>query len=114
VLKIVLETGGMKLGRVALDGTRIKASASKHKVMSYGRMVEQEEAIRGQVKELMARAAAATDAEEDTLFKRPQGRNASPLYNPHNRVSSIRGRKYPVHDSVVAFNAAHHHEICRS
>jgi transposase len=67
VLKIVLETGAIKLGRVALDGTKIKANASKHKANSYGRMVEQQEAIREQVEELLARAAAA-DAEEDTLF----------------------------------------------
>jgi Transposase DDE domain len=38
VLKITLETGTMKLGRVALDGTKIKANASKHKAMSYERM----------------------------------------------------------------------------
>jgi len=43
----------MKLGRVALDGTKIKANASKHKAMSYARMAQQEEAIREQVKELM-------------------------------------------------------------
>jgi transposase len=34
VLKIVLGAGAMKLGRVALDGTKIKANASKHKAMS--------------------------------------------------------------------------------
>jgi len=37
VLKIALEAGAMKLGRVALDGTKVKANASKHKAMSYGR-----------------------------------------------------------------------------
>jgi transposase len=67
VLKIVLETGAMKLGRVALDGTKIKANASKHKAMSYERMKEQEKAIRAQVKEMLARAAA-TDAEEDARY----------------------------------------------
>jgi hypothetical protein len=66
VLKILLEAGAMKLGRVALDGTKIKAIASKHKAMSYDRMAKQEEAIREQVKELIARAAA--DAEEDKSF----------------------------------------------
>jgi hypothetical protein len=49
-----------------LDGTKIKAIASKHKAMSYDRMAKQEEAIREQVKELIARAAA--DAEEDKSF----------------------------------------------
>ena len=64
VLKIVLETGAMKLGRVALDGTKVKANASKHKAMSYDRMKEQEKAIRAEVKAILARAEAA-DAEED-------------------------------------------------
>jgi hypothetical protein len=42
VLKIALEAGAMKLGRVALDGTKVKANASKHKAMSYDRMQEKE------------------------------------------------------------------------
>src|SRR3989442_2245341 len=46
VLKMALELGAMKLGRVALDGSKVKANASKHKAMSYDRMVEQERAIR--------------------------------------------------------------------
>jgi len=37
-LKIVLEAGAIKLGRVELDGTKIKANASRHTVMSYDRM----------------------------------------------------------------------------
>ena len=39
VLQIALEAGAMKVGRVALDGTKLKAKASKHKAMSYDRMV---------------------------------------------------------------------------
>ena len=38
VLRLVLEMGALKLGRVALDGSKVKANASKHKAMSYGRM----------------------------------------------------------------------------
>jgi len=49
VLKIALAAGAMKVGRVALDGTKIKANASKHKAKSYDRMKEQEKAIRAQV-----------------------------------------------------------------
>ena len=40
VLQIALEAGALKLGRVALDGTKVQANASKHKAMSYGRMQE--------------------------------------------------------------------------
>jgi transposase len=64
VLKIALEAGAMKVGRVALDGTKIKANASKHKAMSYDRMKEKEADLRAEVKEMMAQAEA-TDAEED-------------------------------------------------
>ena len=64
VLKIALEAGAMKVGRVALDGTKIKANASKHKAMSYDRMKEKEADLRAEVKEMMAHAEAA-DAEED-------------------------------------------------
>src|ERR1700716_3987827 len=51
VLKIALEAGAMKLGRVALDGTKMKANASKHKAMSYDRMQEKDKQIRAEVKE---------------------------------------------------------------
>jgi len=63
VLRMALELGAMKLGRVALDGSKVKANASKHKAMSYDRMVEQEKAIRQQVKEILAQAEAV-DAED--------------------------------------------------
>jgi len=64
VLKMALELGAMKLGRVALDGSKVKANASKHKAMSYERMGEQEKVIRQEVKEMLAQAEAV-DAEED-------------------------------------------------
>jgi len=64
VLKLCREAGLVKLGHVALDGTKIKANASKHKAMSYGRMGEAEAKLRAEVKAWFARAEAA-DAEED-------------------------------------------------
>src|SRR6266403_4642824 len=67
VLKIALEAGAMKVGRVAVDGTKVKANASKHKAMSYDRMKEKERQIRAEVRELLAQAEAA-DAAEDALY----------------------------------------------
>ena len=67
VLKIALEAGAMKLGRVALDGTKVQANASKHKAMSYDRMKEQERQLRAEVRELLAQAEAA-DAAEDAQY----------------------------------------------
>src|SRR5215469_2917175 len=69
VLQIALEAGAMKVGRVALDGTKVKANASKHKAMSYGRMEEKEAALRAEVKRLLAQAEA-TDSEEEALYGR--------------------------------------------
>ena len=45
VLQMALEVGAIKVGRVALDGTKIKANASKHKAMSYGRMGEKQSMV---------------------------------------------------------------------
>jgi transposase len=64
VLRLALESGAMKLGRVALDGTKIKANASKHKAMSYQRMEEKEEQLQQEVEALLDQAEAA-DQEED-------------------------------------------------
>src|SRR5260370_76649 len=67
VLRIALEAGALKLGQVALDGTKVKANASKHKAMSYGRMKEREQQLRAEVRELLAQAEAA-DAAEDAHY----------------------------------------------
>ena len=64
MLRLALELGGRRLGRVAVDGTKVKANASKHKAMSYGRMPETERRLKAEVKELLAQAEA-TDADED-------------------------------------------------
>ena len=67
VLKLALEAGALKLGRVALDGTKVQANASKHKAMSYGRMKEKERQLRAEVRQLLAQAEAA-DATEDAHY----------------------------------------------
>jgi transposase len=64
VLEMALEVGAVKVGRVTLDGTKVKGNASKHKAMSYGRMKEKQEQLRDEVKQLLEQAEAA-DEEED-------------------------------------------------
>ena len=66
VLRLALEAGALKLGRVALDGTKMKANASKHKAMSWGRMKQAERQIAAEVKKMLAEAEQA-DAAEDAL-----------------------------------------------
>ena len=64
VVKIAREAGVVKLGALAVDGSKVKANASKHKAMSYGRMREEETRLREQIAALTAQAAAS-DAAED-------------------------------------------------
>jgi hypothetical protein len=59
-----MSAGLVKLGHVAIDGTKMKANASKHKAMSYERMRKEEARLKGEIEELITRAEA-TDAEED-------------------------------------------------
>jgi transposase len=93
VLKIALEAGALKVGRVALDGTKMKANASKHKAMSYDRMREKERDLRAEVKELMAQAEAA-DAEEDKRYGDKRGDELpAELARRETRLKAIREAK---------------------
>ncbi len=64
VLRLCQKAGLVKLGHVSLDGTKIKANASRHKAMSYGRMKEEEKRLRKEIRELLSRANAV-DTKED-------------------------------------------------
>jgi transposase len=72
VLKLAEKAGLVKLGHVALDGTKIKANASKHKAMSYERMAKREAELKAEVDRWLA-AAEAADAEEDTRHGAKRG-----------------------------------------
>jgi transposase len=67
VLRLCQEAGLVKLGHVALDGTKVKANASKHKAMSYARMEKAEKELEAEVEALLAEAARV-DAEEDGKY----------------------------------------------
>jgi transposase len=67
VLEVAREAGLLRMGTVAIDGTKVKASASKHKAMSYGRMKQDQERLKSEIAELTSRAADV-DAEEDALY----------------------------------------------
>lgn len=69
VLKLCKKAGLVKLGRVALDGTKIKANASKHKAMSYERLTKEEAKLKGEVEALL-RQAGETDEREDAEYGR--------------------------------------------
>jgi len=72
VLQLAEKAGLVKLGHVALDGTKIKANASKHKAMSYERMKKREAELKAEVDRWLA-AADAADQEEDKLYGSRRG-----------------------------------------
>ena len=65
VVKLAKECGLVKLGTVAVDGTKIKANASRHKAMSHERMKKSELELKAQIDALLAKAKAADDAEKN-------------------------------------------------
>ena len=67
VLSLCRQSGLVKLGHVALDGTKVRANASKHRAMSYGRMKEKEAQLSAEVDELLRRAQEV-DGEEDRRY----------------------------------------------
>ena len=72
VVKLARECGLVKLGTVAIDGTKIKANASRHKAMSYERMKKREAELRAEVNRWLE-AAEAADREEDRLYGERRG-----------------------------------------
>ena len=72
-LQLCEKAGLVKLGHVAIDGTKIKANASKHKAMSYERMNETEQRLRQEVEELLRRASEVDEAEDAQYGKGKRG-----------------------------------------
>ena len=67
VLQVARDLGTLRMGRIALDGTKVKANASKHKAMSFGRMKDKARQLRDEVTQLLEQAEA-TDAAEDAEY----------------------------------------------
>lgn len=93
-LRLCRQAGLVKLGRVAIDGTKIKANASKHKAMSYGRMRTQEAALEHEVQALLHQAESA-DRDEDARHGRDQRGDELPaeLARRESRLLKIRDAK---------------------
>jgi transposase len=91
VLRLCEETGLVTLGHVALDGTKIKANASKHKAMSYERMAKREAELQAEVDRWLA-AAEAADAAEDAAFGTDKRGDELPAWvaDKQQRLAKIR------------------------
>jgi transposase len=93
VLKLAEKAGLVRLGHVALDGTKIKANASKHKAMSYARMRQREAELQAEVDRWLA-AAEAADAEEDRLHGDKRGDELPKwVTDKQKRIEKIRAAK---------------------
>jgi transposase len=94
VLQLARDLGAARVGRVALDGTKVKANASKHKAMSYDRMREKQQQLRTEVKQLLAQAEAA-DAAEDAQYGVDRRGDELPaeLQRRESRLARIREAK---------------------
>ena len=83
----------VRLGRIAIDGTKLKANASRHKAMSYGRMAEREAALAAEVAAILAEAEA-TDRAEDAQFGDARGDELpQELRRRETRLARIRAAK---------------------
>ena len=65
VVRLAREMGLIKLGTIAVDGTKVKANASRHKAMSYGHMRKAEAELKAQIEALLKRAQQADEAEKN-------------------------------------------------
>ena len=94
VLGLCQRAGLVRLGHVALDGTKIRANASKHKAMSYRRMQEREPALAAEVARWL-REAEATDTREDAAHGPEQRGDELPAWvaNKQERLAKIRAAK---------------------
>src|SRR5438105_3570457 len=94
VLRLARELGAPRVGRVALDGSKVKANASKHKALSYGRMREKQRQLRDEVKQLLDQAEAA-DAAEDAEYGPDRRGDELPaeLQRRESRLKRIREAK---------------------
>jgi transposase len=94
VLKLCEQAGLVKLGHVALDGSKINANASKHKAMSYERMKKREPELQAEVDGWL-KAAEAADAAEDAAFGADRRGDEMPdwVADKQARLAKIRQAK---------------------
>ena len=93
VLELCQQAGLVSLGHVALDGTKVKANASKHKAMSYGRMAQSERHLKQQVREWFKKAEAI-DANEDRVHGKRRGDEMPDwVADKQRRIEKIREAK---------------------
>ena len=93
VLQLCMKAGLVRFGAMALDGTKIQASASKHKAMSYARMKEEEKRLLEMVRSLTGRARAVDEQEDEEFGDRRGDELPEALQTAQGRLAAIREAK---------------------
>lgn len=92
-VRLAQKAGLVQLKQVAVDGTKVKANASKHSSMSYGRMQEEEKRLEAEIEQYL-KEAETVDAEEDAAFGDRRGDELPPeLADRQKRLEAIRRAK---------------------
>jgi transposase len=107
VLRLCQKAGLVSLGHVALDGTKVKANASKHKAMSHERMLKSEKQLEAEMRALL-RKAELIDAQEDSQIGRDKRGEELPeeLKRRSSRLEWIRKAKAELEAEAAAAKAA--------
>jgi transposase len=94
VVQLAQEMGLLKVGTLAVDGSKVKANASKHKSMSYGRMKQEQQNLEKQIQEILEEAATI-DAQEDRLYGEENTGDELPeeLQRREDRLAKIKAAK---------------------
>ncbi|PZV05938.1 MAG: IS1182 family transposase [Cyanobium sp.] len=111
VLRLCQKAGLVTLGHVALDGTKIRANASKLKAMSHGRMLRSEQQLEAEMRALLRRAEII-DAQEDGHYGKGKRGDELPeeLQRRSSRLEWIRKAKAELEAEASASKARQHTE----
>jgi transposase len=108
VLRMCQEAGLVKLGHVALDGTKVQANASKHKAMSYGHMKKTEEKLKAEIEELLSKASTSDAADDARLGVNGQEQDIpSELARREKRLAKIAEAKAALEAEARKTRAEH-------
>ena len=109
VLRLASASGLLKVGRLALDGTKIKANASRHKAMSYDRMQTEEVRLQQEIGELLAQAESEDQAEDAQHGTNRRGDELpDELQRRESRLKKIREAKAALEEEARTKAAAEH------
>lgn len=107
VLVLCREAGLLDVGRLSLDGTKVKANASRHKAMSYDRMTTEVTRLQEEIDQLLAQADAADESDDDQHGDRRGDELPDELARREDRLKKIKEAKAALEEQARAKAAAH-------